>query len=121
MLKDKGIQRIDLVCADLIDIKVSFKSVKQLRRAMSLERVKINLLMAAGEGGKIPICDPYDRKLFADWLNEGTGDIGRHCETKKRKKRKSRYSKTLRLMAAFALSLSREMMSVGTICDHLRE
>lgn len=76
MMEKHGLARIDLVCVDFHAIKDQVAKARRrgMLDIMKSESAKAFLLLAAIEGGKIPVCEPHDRKFVADWIDAGMPD-----------------------------------------------
>ncbi len=105
-LAKNDIRRIDLVCTDFLSVKKKAGSNRKMLRDMRLESTKAFLLMAAVEGGKIAICDTFDRKLAADWIKNGRYNEGNFM---------------LRLAGSALNKMGIHLLDIGRFCDHLRK
>lgn len=108
MMEKHQLSRIDLVCVDFHAIKnqVANARGRRMLNIMKSESAKAFLLLAAMEGGKIPVCEPHDRKFVADWIDAGMPD---------------KRNKMLRLIASSSLRIANELLNLGMYCDHLRK
>jgi len=105
-MEKKGIPRVDLVCVDFYAVKDHSQGSRWLFRSMKMESAKIFLLMAAIEGGRIPVCHPHERKDVADWIASGMPN-------------KKNY--LLRFTSSALLGIAQELLALGSYCDRLRQ
>ncbi len=77
-LASLAIPRLDLVCVDLYPLEAEIATIGSTRESV-IEQTDIGgptMIRSGVKGGRVVVCDPYDRQRVIDWLKAGEPDDG---------------------------------------------